>query len=414
MDIYEELKRRGLMHQASNEEGVRKLLNTKNAYFYIGFDPTAESLHVGNLLQIITMKRLEKAGLKPIVLIGGATGLIGDPGGKSQERQLNSKEVVKKRSDLIEKQLSKFFESKKVIFVDNYDWIKNLNVLEFLRDIGKHFPLGAMLSKESIKMRLETGISFTEFSYMVLQAYDFWSLFKKYNCRLQIGGSDQWGNITSGIDLIRRLKTKEVYGFTIPLVVTSDGQKMGKTEKGTVWLDSKMTSPYHFYQFWINADDKDAVRFLDYYTFLSLEKIKELEESLNKNPEKREAQRALAEEMTIFVHGKAAFKKSKTISEKLFYGSILELDKRDVEEIFFGAESKLLEFKKINLVDLLVSAEVSNSKRQNREDIQNGAIELNGNKIKDLNYSIRKKDCLYGKYLIIKRGKKDYHFVQVR
>lgn len=415
MNLYEELKQRGVLYQISNEEAVKKLLNEKNVCFYIGFDPTAESLHVGNLLQIITMKRLQKGGLKPIILIGGATGLIGDPSGKFQERQLNPKEVVKKRSDLIKKQLDRFFESKKVIFVNNYDWMKNLNVLEFLRDIGKHFSLGAMLNKESVKNRLETGISYTEFSYMIFQAYDFLKLFEKYNCQLQIGGSDQWGNITSGIDLIRRLKIKEIYGFTIPLVVTSDGQKMGKTEKGTVWLDAKMTSPYHFYQFWINVDDKDVVRFLNYYTFLSLEKIKALAELVKKEPEKREAQKTLAKEMTIFVHGKAAFEKAKTISEKLFYGKISELNKKEVEEIFIDATFKQIpEFSKINIVDFLVATEVNVSKRQAREDIQNRAIEINGAKITDLNAIIVTKDLLFGKYFVIKRGKRDYRFVQVK
>lgn len=415
MNLFNELKQRGLIYQASNEEAVKKLLSEKNAYFYIGFDPTAESLHVGNLFQIVTMKRLENAGLRPIVLVGGATGMIGDPSGKNQERQLNSKEVVGKRVALVQKQLIQFFDFKKTaILVNNFDWFKNLNFLDFLRDIGKHFQINTMINKESVKARLATGISYTEFTYMVLQAYDFLKLFEKYNCQLQIGGSDQWGNITSGIDLVRRLKAKEVYGFTLPLVVTSDGQKMGKTEKGTIWLDSKLTSSYHFYQFWIHTNDKDVVRFLGHYTFLSLEKIKALAELVKKEPGKREAQKTLAKEMTIFVHGKDAYKKAKSISEKLFYGKIFELGKKDLEEIFLGAKSKLLGLKKINLVDLLVFAEVSGSKRQAREDIQNGAIALNGNKTKDLNYSVRRKDCLYGKYLILKRGKKDYHFVQVR
>lgn len=413
MSILEDFKKRGLIYQLSNDKAVEKLLTSKGEKFYVGFDPTAESLHVGNLLQIITMKRLEKTGLKPIVLAGGATGLIGDPSGRSQERILNSKETVEKWTMGIKKQLGKFF-SKNTLFVNNYDWFKKMPVVNFLRDVGKNFPVNSMLAKESVKTRLETGISFTELSYMVLQAYDYLKLYEKYNCRLQLGGSDQWGNITAGIDLIRRTKAREAYGITIPLVTTSDGKKMGKSETGAVWLDGKMTSPYHFYQFWINTDDKDIAQFLKYYSFLSLEKIKKLEESLEKNPEKREMQKALAEEMTEFVHGKEAVKRAKLISERLFNGKVSELTKKDIEEIFLGAQIKSVKFKELNLVDLLDLTKVSGSKRQAREDIQNGAIEINGTKIKDINYIVTGKNLLFGEYLIIKRGKKDYNFTQVK
>ncbi len=416
MDLFSELKERGVIYQATNEKEIGKILQKKETGFFIGFDPTAASLHIGNLFQIITMKRLEKAGLKPIVLIGGATGLIGDPSGKSQERQLKTEVEVKKDADLFKKQLGKFFDfARNAKLVNNYDWLKKFSLIEFLRDIGKYFTVNEMIKKESVETRMQAGISFTEFSYMLLQAVDFLNLFKKYDCRLQIGGSDQWGNITAGIELIRKTANKEALGFTIPLVTTVDGKKMGKSESGAVWLDSKLTSPYRFYQFWVNTDDRDVIRFLNFYSFLSLNQIKELKKSLEAEPGKREAQKTLAREMTIFVHGKAAYEKTQKISRALFSGNIKNLAKTELEEAFSNVLPKEIEkFSKLNIVDFLVLSGVSYSKRQAREDIQNNAIEINGSKITDLEHTITLKDFLFGRYVIIKRGKRDYFFINIK
>ena len=415
MDLYEELKSRGLVYQVSNEEGVKKLLNAKGASFYAGFDPSAESLQAGNLLIIITMKRLEQAGLKPIVLVGGATGLIGDPSFKDKERVLKTEEEVEKNVGAIKNQLSRFFDfDKTAIIVNNYDWFKNYSFINFIRDIGKKFTISEMIAKEAVKSRMETGISFTEFSYALIQAYDFLQINEKYGCELEIGGSDQWGNITAGIELARKTKGKEIFGLTLPLVISADGKKFGKSEGNAVWLDANLTSPYHFYQFWINTDDKDAVKFLRYYTFLSLEEIKELENKSKTAPEKREAQKALAKEVTTFVHGEEAFKNAEKISENLFGGKIKDLSESDLKQIFTDSSAvKLEKMDDVNIVDLLVSAKVVDSKRQAREDVQNNAIEINGEKITDLNYIVGEKNFLFGRYLIAKKGKRDYKFISL-
>lgn len=415
MDLFSELKERGLIYQVSNEEEAKKIFGQKGSYFYIGFDATGPSLHVGNLLAIIFAKRLENAGLRPIILIGGATGMIGDPSGKIQERILNTEQDVKKFAVSIKKQLLNFFSAKNAKILNNCDWIKNLFVINFLRDIGKNFSVNEMLAKESVAARLKTGISFTEFSYMVLQAYDFLALFKKYGCKLQIGGSDQWGNITAGLELIRKSAGGEALGLTIPLITKNDGAKFGKTEEGAVWLDHKLTSPYHFYQFWLNTDDKDAIKFLKYFTFLALEEIEKIKQALENNPEKREAQKILGKEITIFAHGENAFKRAEKISGLLFCGKIKELSESELKEAFGGlAGEKMEKFEEIGIADFLVLSKASGSKRQAREDITNGAIELNGNEIKDLNYFVAKKDALFGKYIVIKRGKRDYFAVEIK
>ncbi len=418
MDLFSDLKQRGVIYQSSDEEAIKEFLSSPGGVFYAGFDPTGDSLHVGNLLTIVTMKRLEKSGLKPVVLVGGATGMIGDPSGKSEERQLSLPKIVNKRTALLKKQLARFFDFKKTtIFVNNSDWFKNYRVLDFLRDIGKHFSVNMMVKKESVAQRMETetGISYTEFSYMLLQAYDFLKLNELHDCRLQIGGSDQWGNMAAGIDLVRRLKNREVYGFTTPLVITADGKKMGKTETGAVWLDAKLTSPYHFYQFWLNVDDRDAIKFLKYYTSLSLKEIENLEKSLEASPEKREAQKILAGEITAFVHGKNAVEKSRKISQALFYGNIKELKENELKEVFSaGSVNPIERFAEMNIVDFLTLSGVSSSKRQAREDVANKAIELNGTKIDDIDYFATEKDILFRKYVVVKRGRKDYHFILVK
>ena len=417
MDLYDEFKSRGLVYQVSSEEGVKKLLNAKDASFYAGFDPSAESLQAGNLLIIITMKRLERAGLKPIVLVGGATGLIGDPSFKDKERALKTEEDVEKNVGAIKNQLSRFFDfDKTAILANNYDWFKNYSFINFIRDIGKKFTISEMIAKEAVKSRMETGISFTEFSYALIQAYDFLQINEKYGCELEIGGSDQWGNITAGIELARKTKTKakEVFGLTLPLVISADGKKFGKSEGNAVWLDANLTSPYHFYQFWINADDKDVIKFLKYYTFLSLEEIKTLENSTTNAPEKREAQKALAKEVTTFVHGEESFKNAEKISENLFGGKIKDLSESDLKQIFTDSSVvKLEKMDDVNISDFLVSAKVVDSKRQAREDVQNKAIEINGEKITEVDHIVSQKDFLFGQYLIAKRGKRDYKFISL-
>lgn len=416
MDLYEELKERGLVYQVSNEEGVKKLLNTKGASFYFGFDPTAESLHVGSLLQIVTAKRLEENGLKPIVLVGGATGMVGDPSFKDKERVLKQKEEVEKLAESLKKQLGIFFNfNKEAVFVNNLDWTEKISYIDFAREVGKRFTVNEMIAKESVKERMKTGISFAEFSYMLLQAYDFLKIFEKYDCRMQMGGSDQWGNMTAGIELVRKTKGEEVFVMTLPLVTHSDGKKFSKSEGTAVWLDANLTSPYHFYQFWLNATDADVVKFLKYYTFLSLEEIKALEEKTKTAPEKREAQKALAENITIFVHGENAFKNAQKISENLFGGKIKDLSESDLKQIFSDSSvKKLKKIEGLDIVDLLVLSEAVSSKRQAREDVQNSAIELNGNKITEVDHAVSQKDLLFGQYLIAKRGKRDYKFIMVK
>ena len=414
MRIFEELKERGLIYQVSNEEKVKEYLNKKGNVFYAGFDPTAESLHIGNLLIIATAKRLEKSGLKPIMLVGGATGLIGDPSFSSQERVLKSEEETAKLAELIKRQLAKFFDFQKAAtFVDNYDWFKGLSFIKFAREVGKRFTVSEMIAKEAVKTRLETGLSFAEFSYVLIQAYDFLNLHQKYGCDFQLGGSDQWGNITAGMELVRKTEGQEVFGATLPLVARSDGKKFSKSEGTAVWLDANLTSPYHFYQFWINASDADAVKFLKYYSFLPLAEIKNLEESLQSAPEKREAQKALAQDVTAFTHGQKACERARKITENLFAGKIGELSQEDLEEIFTDPSAVKLEtFPKegVGIADFLTLAKALDSKRQAREDLQNNAIELNGQKISDPNYLVSQKDFLFGRYAVIKRGKKDYRF----
>jgi len=415
MDILDDLKFRGLINQASNLEGLRKEMNKGKISLYCGFDPTADSLHIGHLVPILTLKRFRNAGHQPIALVGGGTGLIGDPGGKKEERTLNPDEVVKKWSNALKTQLEQFldFKSKNnpALMVNNYDWLGQIKAIDFLRDIGKYFTISYMLAKESVKARLESGISFTEFNYMVLQAYDFLNLFEKYNCKLQIGGSDQWGNITAGIDLIKKKAGEEVYGLTVPLASKADGTKFGKTETGTIWLDAKKTTPYQFYQFWINTDDRDVIQYLKYFTFLSKEEIENLEKKVQKNPEERESQKVLANKVTSLVHGEKIAKFAEKISQKLFYNDIQDFSEKELQMVFENIEIiSFQNIKEINLIDLLIDAKVCSSKRQAREDVQNGIIFINGNSYKDIQQIIKKSDCFYNKYLVIKRGKKNYYF----
>ena len=418
MDLLKDLEYRGLVNQVTDREGLEKELNEGQITLYCGFDPTGDSLHIGHLLTVLTLKRFQLAGHKPLALVGGATGLIGDPSGKKAERTLNTADIVKEYSEKIKNQLTTFlsFEGEVAAkMVNNYDWIGNMDVISFLRDVGKNFGLNYMLAKDSVESRIATGISFTEFSYMILQSYDFLKLYENEGCKLQIGGSDQWGNITAGLELIRKSVEGEetkAYGFTIPLVTKADGTKFGKTEGGAIWLDKEKTSPYEFYQFLINTDDRDVVKFLKYFTFLSMEEIEELEKSVETEPHKRLAHKRLAEEVVKLVHGEEALAQAVRISEALFSGEISSLSVEEIKQGFKDVPSYECKQEEIALLDLLVEAKISPSKRQGREDIQNGAVYVNGERRTELDYVIKAEDKIDGQFTIIRRGKKKYNVIK--
>jgi len=418
MKLLDDLKFRGLINQITDEEGLQNTLNKESVKLYCGFDPTADSLHIGHLVGILCLRRFQLAGHQPIALVGGATGLIGDPSGKKAERTLNTKEVVEHYSQRIKDQLSRFLDfdasENPAHIANNYDWIGKLDLITFLRDIGKSFGLNYMLAKDSVASRLDAGISFTEFSYMILQSYDFLKLYETKDCKLQIGGSDQWGNITAGLELIRKtVDDAKAFGLTIPLVTKSDGTKFGKTEGGTIWLDKEKTSPYEFYQFWINTDDRDVVKYLKYFTFLSKEEIENLEEQMKEAPEQRLAQKTLAEEVTKLVHGEEALQQAVRISESLFSGSIGELSAEEIKQGFKDVPSFQVEDnEEVGLIDLLVMSKISPSKRQAREDISNGAIYINGERTQDLTRTVTKEDRIEGQFTVIRRGKKKYYLIK--
>ncbi|UOQ46134.1 tyrosine--tRNA ligase [Halobacillus salinarum] len=420
MDLVQELKQRGLINQVTDEEGLEKHLADQQVTLYCGFDPTADSLHIGHLLPILMLKRFQKAGHRPIALVGGGTGMIGDPSGRSEERQLNSLEIVQKYSDKIKAQLAKILNfdegTNAAVARNNYEWLSQMTVIDFLRDTGKHFGINYMLAKDSVESRIEKGISYTEFSYMILQSLDFQKLYEKENCTLQIGGSDQWGNITAGLELLRRSAAGEgeveAFGMTMPLVTKADGSKFGKTADGAVWLDKEKTTPYEFYQFWINADDRDVISFLKYFTFMDFEEIEDLEKEVDAHPEKRVAQRRLAEEMTKLVHDEEALAQAQRISKALFSGDIKDLTGKEIEQGFKDVPAYSSSEKEPLLLELLVQASISSSKRQAREDISNGAIYINGERIQDLKYVISEKDRIEDMFTIIRRGKKKYFLIK--
>lgn len=416
MNILDDLKFRGLLFQCSDEEALRKRLDDEPITLYVGFDPTADSLHVGNLLQILALKRFQLAGHHPIALAGGGTGLIGDPSGKSEERQLNAEETVEEWNEKIKTQLERFldFDSNKnpARLVNNYDWLGQINYLEFLRDVGKHFNLNDMLDKESVKERLKVGISFTEFNYQILQAYDFMQLKENHGCELQVGGSDQWGNIIAGVELLRKKKNEHVFALTQPLVTKADGTKFGKTAGGAIWLDAEKTSPYEFYQFWYNTDDGQVIDLIKYFTLLPHDEINRLKSMVDKEPEKREAQHVLARSVTEFVHGQEAVSRAERISEILFGGDIAALSEQEIKEAFSGAPQTQIGSLDMPLVDLLVETGLCSSKRQAREDIENGAVSVNGVQATE-DISLSKDHLRYDAYLILRRGKKKYHLVRV-
>lgn len=418
MELLKDLDWRGITYQQTDAEGLEKQLEKESISIYCGIDPTADSMHIGHLLPFLTLRRFQNAGHRPLVLVGGATGLIGDPSGKSEERKLQTVEAIQGNVASIKVQLESIFDfegENGAVMVNNYDWIGSMDVVTFLRDFGKNVGINYMLAKDTISSRLESGISFTEFTYTILQAMDFNHLYDHYNCKLQIGGSDQWGNITTGLEMIRKTHEEETkaFGFTIPLVTKADGTKFGKTESGAIWLDPKKTSPYEFYQFWINTADADVVKYLKYFTFLSHEEIDALAQSVESEPHLRKAQKALGEEMTKMIHGEEALAQAIRISAALFSGDIKSLSADEILEGFKDVPTvEASASDEIGLVDLLVDAKISPSKRQAREDVGNGAIYINGERTTDLQHVLGAEDKIENKFTIIRRGKKKYFRIQ--
>ncbi|MCO4487876.1 tyrosyl-tRNA synthetase [Streptococcus infantarius subsp. infantarius] len=413
MNIFEELKERGLVFQTTDEEALVKALTEGQVSYYTGYDPTADSLHLGHLVAILTSRRLQMAGHKPYALVGGATGLIGDPSFKDAERSLQTKETVDGWVVKIQNQLSRFLDfengDNKAVMVNNYDWFGNISFIDFLRDVGKYFTVNAMMSKESVKKRIETGISYTEFAYQIMQGYDFYELNDKYNVTLQIGGSDQWGNMTAGTELIRRKADKTGHVMTVPLITDATGKKFGKSEGNAVWLDADKTSPYEMYQFWLNVMDDDAVRFLKIFTFLSLDEIAEIEKEFNAARHERLAQKVLAREVVTLVHGKEAYKEAIKITEQLFAGNIKSLSAEELKQGLNNVPNYAVsDDDNRNIVEMLVAAKISPSKRQAREDVQNGAIYINGERVQDLDYTLSDDDKIDNELTVIRRGKKKY------
>lgn len=412
--LLEDLQARGLVAQLTADEELHEHLSSGCQTLYCGFDPTADSLHIGSLVPLLTLKRFQEAGHKPLALVGGATGLIGDPSFKATERKLNTDDVVANWVDKIKAQVSAFIEfgdkENSAEVVNNLDWIGQMDSISFLRDVGKHFSVNAMIQKESVKQRIEregSGISFTEFSYMLLQSYDFAALNKTTGCSLQIGGSDQWGNITGGIELTRRMNKEKVFGLTLPLVTKADGTKFGKTESGTIWLDKSKTSPYAFYQFWITTLDADVYKFLRYFTFLSIEEIEAIEEKDKAIQGRPQAQGILAEEVTRLVHGEEGLASAQRITEALFSGDLSSLSESDLAQLAQDGlpTTEVAEDEK-SLLELLTSCELAKSNKMAREFTKNGAVSINGEKQLDSEVVLHKADALYAKYTLIKRGKR--------
>ena len=413
MNIFEELKARGLVFQTTDEEALVKALTDGQVSYYTGYDPTADSLHLGHLVAILASRRLQLAGHKPYALVGGATGLIGDPSFKDAERSLQTKETVLDWSQKIKDQLSRFLDfengDNKAELVNNYDWFSDISFIDFLRDVGKYFTVNYMMSKDSVKKRIETGISYTEFAYQIMQGYDFYELNEKHDVSLQIGGSDQWGNMTAGTELIRRKAERTAHVMTVPLITDASGKKFGKSEGNAVWLDADKTSPYELYQFWLNVMDDDAVRFLKIFTFLSLEEIAEIEKEFNAARHERLAQKILAKEVVTLVHGEDAYKQALNITEQLFAGNIRNLSASELKQGLSNVPNYTVKKEdSLNIVDVLVSAAISSSKRQAREDVQNGAIYINGARVQDLEYSLGDTDKIDDQLTVIRRGKKKY------
>ncbi|WP_313640697.1 tyrosine--tRNA ligase [Paenibacillus sp.] len=418
MNIVDELEWRGAINQQTDAEGLHKITSEKSISLYCGVDPTGDSMHIGHLIPFMMMKRFQLAGHRPVILIGGATGTIGDPSGRTTERTLQTMDQVQQNVDALTAQMKKLFVNEGdtgLRMVNNYDWTHNLTILDFLRDYGKNFSVNTMLAKDIVASRLDTGISFTEFSYQILQSMDFHHLFKEEDVQLQIGGADQWGNITSGLDLIRKKEGPEAkaFGLTIPLMLKADGTKFGKTAGGAIWLDPNKTTPFEFYQFWANTDDRDVIRYLKFFTFLKKEQIDELEMKVQTEPHKREAQLKLAEEMTKFVHSEEALNQAQKITEALFSGDIKSLTADEIEQGFKDMPTFHASKETKNIIDWLVDLGIEPSKRQAREDITNGAITMNGDKITDINMDVSLGNSFDGRFIIIRKGKKNYNLVKL-
>ena len=402
MKLYDELKWRGLLKDEAGDD-LEEKLNKGGLTFYIGTDPTADSLHLGHLSTFLISKRLEKAGHHPILLVGGATGRIGDPR-PTEERPMQSIAEIEKNFQSLKKQVEELFGFE---VVNNYDWSKNINFIDFLRDYGKYFNINYMLDKDIIRRRLDSGITYTEFSYMIMQALDYLYLHQTRNCTLECAGSDQWGNITAGIDLIRKKTGHEVYGFTMPLVTDKNGKKFGKTEGNALWLDKNKTSSYEIYQYLLNSDDSKVIDYLKIFTFLTKEEIEAIEKEQNKCPEKRIAQKTLAKEVVTFLHGSTQAEKAKEMSEALFSGHVKNLNKKEIEDVFKGVPTFETE-DNINIIDMLVNNKITSSKREAREFINAGSITLNEEKITDENYIVTKDIAIDKEILVLRRGKKKY------
>lgn len=410
MKLIDELKYRGLLFDVTDPELGDKLEN-ESMTFYVGVDPTASSLHVGHLISYLVSKRLMERGHTPILVVGGGTGLIGDPSGRSSERQLLTLEKSLENAESLTEQVRRILPNAKV--VNNYDWISKFDIISFLRDVGKYFNINYMLSKDSVKSRLDQGISFTEFSYQIIQSLDFMHLFNTENCKLQIGGQDQWGNITAGLELIRKTSESDSkgYGLTWPLLTKADGTKFGKSAGGAIWLDRDLTSPYEFYQYWINTPDRDAVARLKQFTFMTIEKTEEIIKAFEAAPHERLAQRKVAEELMILIHGQEAYDSAVKISKALFSGDIQSLNASEINEGFKDVPSVELP-EDMNLVDVLIHAKLASSKREAREFINNNAIAVNGEKQKSLDYMVKKSDAIENQFTVIRRGKKKYVLIK--
>lgn len=426
-DLLAHLRSLGLIAQVSNEEEFDEHLASGKRTVYCGFDPTSDSLHIGNLVPLLSLRRFQLAGHRPILLVGGATGMIGDPGGRTTERELKSAEEVKAFVVKIREQAKRFLDfdcgENSAIVVDNADWITKLTAIDFLRDIGKHFSVNAMIQKDTVRRRLEdeaSGISYTEFSYAILQSWDFVVLNREYGCTIQMGGSDQWGNITSGIDLVRRMQGEQAYAITYPLITNADGTKMGKSTGGVPWLDPAKTSPYRFYQFWRNVQDDDAIRFLKIFTFLGSEEITELEAAHKDDPGRREAHIALARELTRMVHGDDGLEAAERISAAMFSNSLDQLSEADMRQLALdGLPTTEVPEEGARLQDILVESGLAVTPRgevtagQARKLIQSNAVSVNGEKVNDMDLVLTRDAALYGRYHIVQKGKKNHHLVMV-
>lgn len=415
MNFIEDLKWRGALNQITDEKGLLEAMASGKIGAYVGTDPTADSLHLGHLIPFMVLKRFQNAGGKAVIIIGGATGAIGDPR-PTTERQLLTQEQLAENEKGITAQVTKLFGDNDTRIVNNNDWLGKLTLTDFLRDYGKLFSINVMLKKDVVASRLETGISFTEFTYQVLQGIDFHELWRREDVKLQIGGSDQWGNITSGIDLIHSLEgnAAKAFGLTIPLMTDSTGKKFGKSEGNAIWLDPEKTSPYTFYQFWLNQNDADVVKYLKYFTFLNSEEIDALAKAIDTNPGAREAQRRLAQEVTKFVHGQAAVADAEQLSKALFSGDVATLSAAQIADAFGGVPSFDITAESKNIIDFLVDGGVDQSKRQAREDVNNGAITINGEKVTDVATEISPSTHYDGKFVLVRRGKKKYFLGKVK